>query len=506
MSITAELADGRKLEFPDDTDASVIQATVKKLVKEEPSTARVALQSAAKGAAAIPDMFLGLPAQAFNLGSAGLGYAAGELGRPDITANMPIAGPALTQPVRSGLEAVGAIRPEFEPQTAGQRVIGRALETAPSFALSPSSGLKQLAGNLTTGLASGAAGQATEELTGSKLAGAAVSALTPSAVRGVISGGKSILEPVRKETLKDASAAGYVVPPSVVKPRAGTQVLEKVAGKASLSQEASVRNQAVTNNLSAKAIGLPENTPLFPETVKAVKEKAGAVYNEIDELAPPQNMEWFPRFHERNLGEQLKQARADASGWYKSYFEKPNPTFLKRAERYEALADSIESDIERLAQASGKPDLMQRFKDARTLYAKATDIERAIIPGTGDVSAARIGRLLEKRKPLSGEMETIAKFAKAFPRESRNAVTVPSPSVSGTDAIGSAVLGTVGAGTMGAPGMLAAGLPLLRQPARSLALSAPVQNRLLREPQPFGTKGLEALLAGRAQLAPPESR
>jgi len=49
VSITAELEDGRTLEFPDGTDTAVIQRTVKKMVgQQEPSTARTALQSVAE--------------------------------------------------------------------------------------------------------------------------------------------------------------------------------------------------------------------------------------------------------------------------------------------------------------------------------------------------------------------------------------------------------------------------------------------------------------------------
>jgi len=469
-----------------------------------PSTARVALQSAAKGAASVPDLFLGAPAQAFNLGSAGIGYAAGELGRPDITAKMPIAGPALTQPVLSGLEAVGAVRPEFEPRTAGERILGRGLETAPSFMLSPGKTGTKLA----TGLLSGMTGQTAEETAlqfgvsprVAKGIGIAVSMVTPTATNKIVSGGKSKLEPVAGATLKEARQAGYVVPPSIVKPTTGTNVMERVAGKASVSQEASVRNQQVTNNLAAKAIGLPEGTPLTKDTLQTVRDKAGQVYHKIDELAPTVEMDWFPRFHERNLGEQLKQARADATAWFKSYAAKPMPSFLKKAQQYESLADSLESDIERIAKASGQPNLLNELKEARTLFAKTYDIERALIPGTGNVSASAIGNLLKtaKGKKVTGELEVIGKFAKAFPREARESVSVPSPGISGTDALSSAILGMEGYGMAGRKGILAAGLPYLRVPARGAVLSGPIQNRLVAQPKPLGDVALQGLLAGRA--------
>ena len=504
-----ELEDGTVVTgVPEGTTQADLRARLNRAKRPDPSTARVALQSAAKGAASVPDMFLGVPANLFNLGSAAIGTVAGELGRPDITANMPIAGPALTQPVRSGLEAVGAISPEFEPQTAGQRVLGRALEAAPSFAMSPTSGLKELGVKLAVGALSGGAGQATEELTrgmfgdtGAKIAGTAVSMLAPAAVGAVRTGGASILEPVRGKTLKDAAAAGYVVPPSVVKPTFATNRIESVAGKAAVSQAASVRNQTVTNTLAAKAIGVPEGTPLTPEVLQNVRKQAGAVYDAVDNLAPPQTMTWFPRFHETKLGTQLQKARADANEMWLSNKRTPHPSTREAAQKLDQLAESIEGDIARIAKASGQPELVKQLQDTRKLFAKTYDIERALIPGTGDVSASALGNIL-KKKPMTGELKTIGEFAKAFPREAKNAVTVPSPGTSGTDAAAQALLGTIGAGTMGAPGALAAGLPLLRAPARNLALRPIMQNRLIREPQPLGTKGLEALLGGRAMVAP----
>ena len=46
MTIRAELADGRVLEFPDGTNPSVIQSTVKRIINEAkaPSDPRIALQ------------------------------------------------------------------------------------------------------------------------------------------------------------------------------------------------------------------------------------------------------------------------------------------------------------------------------------------------------------------------------------------------------------------------------------------------------------------------------
>ena len=636
--MTAELADGRKLEFPDNTDPAVIQATVKKLVKPEPSTARVALQSAAKGAAAVPDMFLGLPAQAFNLGSAGIGYAAGELGRPDITAQMPIAGPALTQPVRSGLEAVGAISPEFEPQTAGQRVLGRALEAAPSFAMSPTSGLKELGGKLAVGALSGGAGQATEELTGSKLAGTAVSMLAPAAIGKMVTGGAQMnVTPVKSETLKEARAAGYVVPPASVKPTAGARMAETVAGRAATAQDAALRNQEVTNTLAKKALGLPKDAVLTEESLEGVRKAASVPYQEVAKLSPVA----------ASALERLKEARFETNRWFKFGQRTGDPTAQDKARAFQSKTEALEKvivkeaanagqvkqfagtsgtlyhgtkskfesfDVTKAGQSDpglvgravyftptkqqaeqfardpfyggGKPgqarvisanvslnnpfiiqdgklpdgrfltqvypnginkqtadalnkelikqgydgaifklgndvtqvavfdtskiskvanygkQLMEQLKEARKMIAKSYDVERALNVGDGNISARAIGRMLDQGKPLTGELKVIGRFAQAFPAVSREAAGVQSPTASGTDAASAALLATLGYGGGGVPGTMAGGLPLLRTPARNIALSQPMQNRLIREPQPLGTKGLEALLGGRAMMEP----
>ena len=101
-----------------------------------------------------------------------------------------------------------------------------------------------------------------------------------------------------------------------------------------------------------------------------------------------------------------------------------------------------------------------------------------------------------KKKRLTGELKVIGEFGKAFPREARPAPSVPSPSVSGTDAAATALLSTMGYGVAGAPGMLAGGLPLLRGPARAAVLSRPMQQRLIAQPKPFEEVAFQSLLAG----------
>ena len=460
--------------------------------KAAPPTARVALQAAAKGAASIPDLFLGAPAKAANL----LMAYGGVRGGPEVAADMPIIeNPAFLEPTRTALESVGAIRPEFEPQTAGQRVIAKAAETAPSFALAPSQGLKGLAGNLATGTLSGATGGAVKELTGSDIAAAATSMLTPFAVGAAVSGGKAAahITPTAKGTLKEAAGAGYVVPPSKVKPGAASNAVESIGGKAAVEQQAAIRNQQVTNKLAAKALGLPETTPLTPEIVEGVKRQAGTVYDKIDALKPTVQMEWFPRFHEKDLGKQLQSAKAQARELWKSNDRTPLPETRAAAEKMDTLAKSIEGDILKIAKASGQPELVKELAQSRKLMAKAYDVERALMED-GNINPKVISNMLKHKKPLEGDLRLIGKFAGTFPQASRWVASVPAPGVSGTDALAAAALGT--------QDIRAGLLPLLRAPARGAMLSKPMQARLLREPEPLAGIGLKSVLAGQAMVEP----
>ncbi len=451
--------------------------------KETPSMLAVAGNAALKGAASIADLPFNIAAGMWN----------------NLTPSS-IAPRAMTSPIAHGMEAAGIIKPENEPQTTGQRVLDTSVRAGINMLASPATGLKSAAVNVAQGVASGAFAQMTKEATGSDLLAIAVGMVTPFAMsRAASPGGTPTLTQAGKSTLKDAQAAGYVVQPSTVKPTMATNRLESVAGKAAVAQDAALRNQTVTNRLAAKAIGLPEGTPVTPESLESVRAQAGKVYQEVEDLRATTKMDWFPRYHDTDLFAQLKQARADATSHWKSYNNNPSVDLKKQAQSYDSLAKSIEGDLERIAVAAGKPELIERMKAARMLFARTYDVEQVMNPGTYDISAPAIGRMLQRDHPFTGELKVIGRFAKAFPRAARDAAMVPPPSVSGTDAASSAILGGIGYGAAGGPaGLLAAGLPLLRAPARNLVLSGKYQSRLLKEATPMSESLLKGALVGKA--------
>ena len=172
--------------------------------------------------------------------------------------------------------------------------------------------------------------------------------------------------------------------------------------------------------------------------------------------------------------------------------------------KLQAKAEQLDQAIDQAATQAGRPELIAQLREARTAIAKSYDIERALNVGDGNVSATVIGRLLDQGKPLSGELKVIGRFAQAFPSVTREAAMVPTPGVSALDPLASAAFGMGGYAAAGGPaGLLAAGLPLLRGPARSLTLSDLMQKRLIREPPGLGETFTKSIFAGRTASEQP---
>lgn len=78
-----------------------------------------------------------------------------------------------------------------------------------------------------------------------------------------------------------ARGAGYVIPPTQAKASLGNRLLEGFSGKITTAQNASAKNQTVTNGLAAEALGLAKDTKLTPDVLKTVRDQAGTAYQAI---------------------------------------------------------------------------------------------------------------------------------------------------------------------------------------------------------------------------------
>jgi hypothetical protein len=250
-------------------------------------------------------------------------------------------------------------------------------------------------------------------------------------------------------------------------------------------QQASIENQQVTNNLVRKALDLPEDAPLSMGTIEKVRKQAYDPYKAVSELSPGAN---------KTLQE-LKQARADATGWFNAYNRSASPADLAKAKEFQSVADISEEVLEDYAKAANKSDLIPQLRNARKTIAKTYTVERALNKGTGDINAAVLGRLYDKNKPLSDGLDQIGRFATAFPKVARS--NQDGAGISALEPLSAGMYAGLGQMATGNPaGLLAGGLPLLRTPARSLALS-----RLMQKPPTYGG-GLLQIANERPDLLP----
>ncbi len=350
--------------------------------------------------------------------------------------------------------------------------------------------------------------------------GAAIGAVLPTAMRGtgqlmhalrssIGNGGK--LSPEMASAIRSAQQAGYVLPPTQVNPSLLNRTLEGLAGKQSTAQAAAARNQGVTNDLAAQALGLPKGTTLTTDLLDDLRSTAGKAYGDISRLgAMDATGATLPGVKVAESGSTLlnnkaksvdagelvqawKQANADATAYYRAYARDANPETLTKAKAATRIADQIDDFLTKSLETGGKGGMMEALKEARKLIAKSYSVEGAMNLGTGTIDARKLAAQLQKGKPLSGELKQIAEFAGRFPKAAQPVEQMGSlPGVSPLDW---AAAGGISAG-VGTAGLLSLGA---RPIARSAALSGPVQRGLLSSPSAgLDDPGLLGLLAVRS--------
>jgi hypothetical protein len=307
--------------------------------------------------------------------------------------------------------------------------------------------------------------------------------------------------PQMVQSIQQARDLGYVIPPTQANPSMLNRVMEGVAGKISTAQNASARNQQITNELAAKSLGLPKDTVITPEVIAGLRTTAGNAYtnlglsgqviadksyiNALDDIAKPYvtAMQGFPdsppspvlnlvqslkspSFDASSAVEKIKQLRTSADDAFRT-----GNSDIGRASK--KAADAIEGALETHLSKTGQTDLLSKFRDARQLIAKTYTIEKAANTTTGTIDAKKLAAQLQRGKPLSGELKEIAQFSQAFPKASQATEGMGSlPQFSPIDYF-AGVLGGVSTGGIGAGAILA------RPALRAAALSSPVQNRLI---------------------------
>lgn len=313
--------------------------------------------------------------------------------------------------------------------------------------------------------------------------------------------------------VKAAQEAGYVLPPNMASetPGAVASAVQSLGGEIKTQQLASVKNQAVTNKLATKAIGLPEGTLLNEAAFRTARAPALQTYKEmassIPQIAADDEFKTFTsdlggrskaaatRFPNvmknegvNELGADLSKLdgaspqeamdlvrtlRAEAKANLKA-FDDPKKTALGQAQK--KAADAVDALMERNLEKT-HPDLVQQYREARQLLAKSYDVEEATNTATGNVSAHHMSRLAKKGRPLTGELKVIADTATSFSKATQD------PSAFGGYKRWSAVDAGVALGSLFTNPTLTAAIAA-RPLARDLALSRVMQNRPIPPRQP----------------------
>ena len=301
------------------------------------------------------------------------------------------------------------------------------------------------------------------------------------------------LSPQMQTAVAEARQAGYTVPPTQAGGGIMNRLLEGLAGKASTLQEASVRNQDVTNKLAAKSLGLADDAIMTPELLGTIRDDAGLAYEALKALPKKaavsadstMNRVASAEINPAKMVEDLKIARKDAEGYYNAYARSAHPEDLAKAKAFKSKATQLEDKLENYAKEMGKEDLVPALRDARQLIAKTYTIENAMNKTTGTIDAKEFAKRLQKGKPMSEEMMQIGQFAQAFPKAAQK------PEIIG-GTIGISPLDYTIAGLTGGASILGgedekssafnAALALgLRPAARKAVLSNPMQNRLVQQ-------------------------
>lgn len=307
--------------------------------------------------------------------------------------------------------------------------------------------------------------------------------------------------PQMVESITKARELGYVIPPTQANPSILNRFMEGVAGKISTAQNASARNQEITNKLAAKSLGLADDAVITPQVLTDLRTTAGNAYtnlglsgqviadksyiNALDDIAKPYIVaaKGFPNSPPSpvlNLVESLKSPSFDASAAIEKVkqlrtaaddaFRSGNSDIGQASKK---AAAAIENALENHLSKTNQGDLLNKFRDARQLIAKTYSIEKAANTTTGTIDAKKLASQLQRGKPLSGELKSIAQFSQAFPKASQATEAMGSlPQLSPLD-YAAGLIGGVSTGGVGAGAILA------RPALRAAALSAPVQNRLI---------------------------
>lgn len=343
--------------------------------------------------------------------------------------------------------------------------------------------------------------------------GALVGGALPAVAMGAGKAGDMIRKSMANETTANAAQkfaaaqkgaqSGYVVPPADLQPGIVTELLSGLSGKIKTAQVASQRNQSITDKLVRKELGLAADDVLNADVLQSIRQQAGQAYapvkqagmvtadktymKALDDIGQTYKgaSSAFPGIAKNEVGdmiESLKVGQFDSGGAVdaiKVLREQADKAFrtgdtgLGKATKEAATA--IESQLERHLSATGNSDALDALREARKLIAKTYSVQKGLNSQTGEVSAQALAKQLEKGKPLSGELRTIAEMGQAFPKAMQSLKEAPK-AVSPLD------FAVSGGASMASGNPMPLAWLMGRPAARSYLLSSMAQKAAMRQP------------------------
>jgi hypothetical protein len=316
--------------------------------------------------------------------------------------------------------------------------------------------------------------------------------------------------------LKNFQSKGYVVPPATTNPTVKNQLIETLGSKVGTQQRASLINADIATQGVKQDLGLSASAPLTAGAIKATLAQAGNGMNLIKDMGPMAK--------DAQLLEPLKGMRQEILNTQAAYPGTPAPPILAHLDsiingpqtvptdatigkirnlrdlksaayasgdgslgrQYGTLADALENNLDRNAQARAAagdptitPDIVQRFRDSRKLYAQAKNAQDAFDESTGKVSLEKLRQMYDADEPLSGNMLTSGQFASSYRKAAQDPSKIGSAGVNHLEGglTGLAMIEGANKGYehFGVPGLIAglaggAAIPMARRGAMNYAL------------------------------------
>lgn len=480
MAIIITAPDGREVEFPDGTPNAVIE---KVMAKESsppkvtggglvgsvirgmaPMAAGTAIGAAAgaplAGVGAIPGAALGaLATTAEEIGGNLYNVAAPYVGLPRFT--------TFGERINQGLDVLKVPRPDTQLEriievgaggASGASGLARALsQLSPKMASPVAKEVFKIMGQqpVRQTAAGGIGGLAAQTGIEAGLP-PVVAGLTGIAAGGVpfmVRGGGSLPQ------TKRAVQGGYTIPPAMASenPSMMARLLSKVGGEELIERAATIKNQAATNNLVKKELGIKDDI-ISVKALNDIRAKEGSVYqdvknvpgtavdntfnsdvaaikatinalsknfkaivknDEVDKLVKAITPRLGSKAYDSTSAVELTKVLRQKSA-KNIMSDKPELNELGKAQRAasEAIENMLARRIMNAPPTAGVPkDLAIRWNEARTKISQSHLVEEALNPATGNVDAKRLGRVIDKGDAkLTGGLQTAGEAALAFPR------------------------------------------------------------------------------------------